>query len=135
MKPQKPRKRPPAGKPAAKPLPVRPKNPPQPQRPVPRRNSMFMPKYPCVESMCEKCPFHPSGQGFARKHEDFPDILQTIELGMPFFCHETVILDVRTKMGIVEGVVTPVPPIQDHFRSCLGAVKYKRGELNLKGEE
>jgi len=25
----------------------------------------------------------------------------------------------------------PDPPIQDHFRSCLGAVKYKRGELSL----
>jgi len=96
---------------------------------------MFMPKYPCVEKMCEKCPFQSGGKGYARGHEDFPQILQSIELGMPFFCHETVILSVETTMGIVGGVVTPVPPIQDHFRSCLGAVKYKRGELELKGEE
>lgn len=98
---------------------------------------LFMPKYPCVDKMCATCPFQPSGKGYARDHEDFPAILQTIELGMPFFCHKTVIEDHRTEVAydFKAGEPVPDPPVQPHFRHCLGAVKYKRGELTLKTAE
>jgi hypothetical protein len=95
--------------------------------------SLFLPKYPCVKSMCSTCPFHPNGEGYATEHEDFPKILMNIELGLPFFCHSTVLehADTRFALDVVSGESVPEPCIQPHFRSCLGAVKYKRGEIKL----
>jgi len=95
---------------------------------------LFQPKYPAVEQQCANCPFRSDGQGYAQDHPDFPMIVRNVELGLPFFCHETVIMSPQTTMtfDLAVGEQVPDPPIQPHFRSCLGAVKYKRGELQLK---
>lgn len=105
------------------------------RNPIPAdAKKLFMPKYPCVDAMCENCPFRADGNGYARDHPDFPKIVQSVELGMPFFCHETVIKDERTTLTFdpLVGEEVPDPSVQPHFRSCLGAVKYKRGEITLK---
>lgn len=98
----------------------------------PNPSPTFLPKYPCVESMCATCPFHPSGEGYARNHPDFPAILKGIENGMPFFCHGTVLEHGKTRFALdMVGEPFPSPPIQSHFKSCLGAVRYKQGKIDL----
>jgi hypothetical protein len=66
--------------------------------------------------MCERCPFRPDGSGYAQTHEDLPLIVRSVELGMPFYCHETALKDPRTKLnenGDPDG-------IQPHFEICRG---------------
>jgi len=71
------------------------------------------------EKMCEKCPFRPDGSGYAQDHEDFPRIVASVEMGLDFWCHETVIFDERTTMDAAgDG---PEPPFQEHFEGCRGA--------------
>lgn len=67
--------------------------------------------------MCERCPFRPNGKGYAAGHPDLPAIVKSVELGLPFYCHETVLLDPRTKLDD-EGEPSPVP--QQHFELCRG---------------
>lgn len=67
--------------------------------------------------MCERCPFKPDGSGYARGHPDLPNIIRSVEIGMPFYCHETVIMDPRTTMDSDE---QPSPPVQAHFELCRG---------------
>ncbi len=94
-----------------------------------KKDPFFLPKVPPVDRMCERCPFKPGG--FARHHEDFAGIVQFVALGLPFYCHETVITSPLTtlKYSAKEKAPVPDPPFQKHFRSCKGAVLYKRGEL------
>ena len=67
--------------------------------------------------MCERCPFKPDGSGYAQDHPDLPNIIRSVEIGMPFYCHETVILDQRTTMGSDD---RPSPSVQAHFELCRG---------------
>lgn len=76
-----------------------------------------MPKGPLCEKMCKRCPFRPDGSGYAQDHPDLPNIIASVELGLPFYCHETVLFDPRTKMD-VDG--EPSPTHQSHFRLCRG---------------
>lgn len=102
---------------------------------TPTPGSCFMPKGPVVEQMCARCPFKPGGTGFAVDHPEFPQILQHVMRGMPFYCHETVIFDERTTFdnGLPSGGgnpnASPYPAIQPHFENCLGAVMTKQGKL------
>lgn len=93
--------------------------------------SMYRPKGPVVDEMCARCPFKPDGSGFAVGHPDFPRIVQQVNLGLPFYCHETVIMHPDTKMVIIDGEKTPDPElgVQPHFKNCLGAVLTKQGKL------
>lgn len=75
------------------------------------------PKAKVHEKMCERCPFRPDGSGYAQDHPDLPNIIAAVEVGMAFYCHETALLDPRTKLtptGDVAGV-------QDHHEICRGA--------------
>jgi hypothetical protein len=96
---------------------------------APRPDPFFLPKKPCVEKMCEGCPF--SREGLTRGKNDLGDgeferIKGIVRLGMAFYCHDTVWKDPRTQYGApVNGEPVPVPN-QEHFRSCLGAFVYKR---------
>lgn len=76
-----------------------------------------MPRGQICEKMCERCPFKSDETGYARHHEDYPKILATVRMGMPFYCHETVLLDERTQLG-ADG--NPDPGIQPHFLLCQG---------------
>jgi hypothetical protein len=75
------------------------------------------PKAEVCEKMCEKCPFRPDGSGYA---QDFlPDIKAAVEqIGAPFYCHDTALLDPRTTIDD-DGKPSPVP--QPHFKQCRGA--------------
>ena len=64
--------------------------------------------------MCARCPFKPDG--YAQDHPDLPRIVQAVELGLPFYCHETVIMDARTTFEDDE----PSPVPQSHFELCRG---------------
>jgi hypothetical protein len=77
------------------------------------------PVAPVVDKMCARCPFRPDGTGYARDHDDFPRIEAMTGHGMPFYCHETVILDDRTVMD-KEGEGPAFTP-QPHFKLCRGA--------------
>jgi len=96
-----------------------------------KAKSLYMPKGPVVESMCARCPFNQAGKGYAVNHPDFPAILQSVQLGFPFYCHETVILHPDTTMSFDPSVgeKVPDPPLQPHFKNCKGAVMLKRGEI------
>lgn len=67
--------------------------------------------------MCDRCPFKPDGKGYAQDHPDLPNIVRAVELGMPFYCHETVILDSRTTFDAAD---EPHPVSQQHFELCRG---------------
>lgn len=74
------------------------------------------PRGELCEKMCKKCPFRPDGSGYAQDHPDLPRIIRAVELGLPFYCHETALMDPRTKLdknGDPDGV-------QSHFRICRG---------------
>lgn len=73
--------------------------------------------------MCAKCPFRPDGTGYAKDHPDFPHILQSVEMGLPFYCHETVIFDPRTTMDS-DGDM-PEPAVQKHFEICRGGHEHR----------
>lgn len=91
----------------------------------------FESKIPAVKSMCSTCPFHPSNEGYASYHPDLQaggQILTMITAGAVFPCHQTAILDPRTKFAAGEPL-----PNQKHFRNCLGAVLYKRGLVHAPG--
>lgn len=94
---------------------------------------MYKPKGPTVDAMCERCPFKPGGTGYAVDHEDFPDIVRHVQMGLPFYCHETAILSPQTKLRYDPelGEDVPDPPVQPHFKNCLGAVMVKRGQLEV----
>ena len=96
-------------------------------------DKFFLPKVPAVPTMCARCPFNQTGNGYAVDHPEFPDIVSNIQIGLPFMCHETVILhpDTTMKFDPVMGEPVPNPPFQDHFRSCKGAVMFKRGEIEV----
>lgn len=79
-------------------------------RPVPRNK--------VCEKMCERCPFRPDGSGYARDHVDFPRIFSNARMGLPFYCHETVLFDKRTSVDINGN---PSPDFQLHFELCSGA--------------
>lgn len=68
--------------------------------------------------MCERCPFKSDETGYARHHEDYQKILNTVRMGLPFYCHETVVMDERTKL---DKTGYPDPPLQPHFLLCQGA--------------
>ena len=76
-----------------------------------------VPRGPVCEKMCERCPFKPDGTGYAQGHPDMPAIVQSVELGLPFYCHETALMDERTTKD-VEG--NPDPTYQAHFELCRG---------------
>lgn len=94
---------------------TRPRVPASLPRPVPRGK--------LHEKMCERCPFRPDGSGYAQDHEDFPRIVQAVELGLPFYCHETVLFDERTKMDY--DCENPDPPYQEHFELCRGGHEHR----------
>lgn len=107
-----------------------------------RRNRMkiqhpwppYSPQMPPVAKMCETCPFQPHGNGHGADHPDFRkggDILTRIELGLPFPCHQTALFNPGTKR---DRQGNPHPG-QSHFRHCLGAVLYKRGEVHSPGTD
>lgn len=91
-------------------------------------NPMATPKVPAVPRMCKTCPFHPSGLGHARDHEDFPGIVAGVAMGFPFYCHVTALLSPLTTLN-AGGDPDPVP--QPHFRHCAGAAAFRRGELAI----
>lgn len=104
-------------------------NDPELEAKIKAAKKMFMPKGPVCESMCKTCPFRPDGKGYARDHEDFPDIVQSVLLGLPFYCHQTVLMDPKTTF-VGKGMNrTPMPIVQPHFKNCFGAVALKRGEI------
>ncbi len=69
------------------------------------------------EKMCARCPFKPDGKGYAQDHPDLPNIVRSVELGLPFYCHETVIMDARTTLDVDD---EPCPVPQKHFELCRG---------------
>lgn len=77
-----------------------------------------VPRNKVCPKMCDRCPFKPDGSGYARDHADFPIILANAKRGLPFYCHETVLLDERTEVDI-NG--EPSPAFQKHFELCQGA--------------
>lgn len=77
-----------------------------------------LPRNRVCEKMCDRCPFKPDGSGYARDHQDFPLIVGNAKRGLPFYCHETVLFDNRTKVDI-NG--EPSPQFQEHFQLCQGA--------------
>ena len=81
------------------------------------------PRTEVCESLCAKCPFRPDGSGYAADHPDFENIKQSVEMGLPFYCHETVLFDPRTKFE-VGSEVEPVPN-QPHFLGCRGAHEHR----------
>ena len=48
-----------------------------------------------------------------------PRIIESVERGQPFYCHETVIFDKRTRKTAGE----PDPTWQSHFEICAGGWK------------
>lgn len=68
-----------------------------------------------------------------------PNIARVVELGLPFYCHETVLFDARTTMRRGE----PSPTYQEHFELCRGGheLRMKKWEertaaaLAAKGEK
>lgn len=83
-----------------------------------------MPKTSVCETMCAKCPFRPSGKGYAADHPDFDQIKGSVEMGLPFYCHETVLFDSRTKL--TEGPLgVEADGIQPHFAGCRGAHEHR----------
>lgn len=76
------------------------------------------PKGKLCAKLCGRCPFRADGTGLARDHEDFPAILRSVELGLPFYCHQTVIFDARTTLDANDD---PSPRFQAHFELCRGA--------------
>ncbi len=73
------------------------------------------------DKMCAKCPFRPDGSGYAQDHPELPSIVKAVEIGLPFYCHETALLDPRTKLtanGDVAGV-------QDHHELCRGGHEHR----------
>lgn len=81
-----------------------------------------VPRGPVCEKMCARCPFKPDGSGYAVDHEDMPNIVQAVELGMPFYCHETVLFDERTKKDVAGD---PDPTFQAHFELCRGGHEHR----------
>ena len=77
-----------------------------------------VPKGKVCEKMCERCPFKPDGSGYAQDHPDLPRIIGNVELGLPFYCHETVLFDKRTKKT-ANG--DPALLHQKHYELCRGA--------------
>lgn len=79
------------------------------------------PRGSITEKMCEKCPFRPDGSGYAVDHPDIVKIKWNVEVGLPFYCHETVIFDKRTsfKNG------NPNPTFQEHFELCRGGHEHR----------
>lgn len=92
---------------------------------------LYQPKGPVRQSMCATCPFRPDGTGYARNHQDFEQIVRHVKLGLPFYCHQTVLFDRRTRFVRVGGERVPDPELgtQRHWENCKGAVLLKRGEL------
>lgn len=102
--------------------------------------SLFLPKGPVVEKMCESCPFKVSQEEFTKYANDhgirtgliqIEDIKAKAALGLPFYCHETVLNDETPMIEDPETAeMVPVPGVvYPHWKNCLGAVMYKRGEL------
>lgn len=92
------------------------------------KNPFFMPNGEVCDQMCDRCPFKPDGSGHAIHHEDFPNIVEHVAMGLRFYCHDTVIMSDETTFDAEKN---PDPPFQDHFKLCKGAVLYKQGELEL----
>lgn len=80
------------------------------------------PKGKLCEKMCETCPFKPDGSGYAVDHPEFPNIKTSIELGFPFYCHETVLFDPRTAKD-ADG--NPTQQYEPHFEECRGAWEHR----------
>ena len=74
------------------------------------------PKGKICTKMCARCPFKPDGSGYAQDHPDLPNIFASVEVGGAFYCHETALLDKRTK---VDANGDPAG-IQPHFELCRG---------------
>lgn len=92
-----------------------------------------MPKYPCVATMCDGCPFQAGGEGHGLDHRDFQPggaIINQILAGVPFFCQETAIFDPRTTWRDGEPEM-PDGQVQAHWRHCLGAKLFKQGKIDL----
>lgn len=107
----------------AKKLPVVDKAPKDNFHDIPASIPRPVPKGKVCEKMCERCPFRPDGSGYAQDHPDLPRIVQSVELGLPFWCHETVIMDERTVMD-AEGEEPAFSP-QPHFELCRGAHEHR----------
>lgn len=93
----------------------------------PRR--LYRPKGPVVAEICADCPFRPDGKGIAHGHPDFGKdgtIRQSVLMGLPFYCHETVLKDPRT---IRKANGDPAFHPQPHFENCKSAVLIKQGIL------
>jgi hypothetical protein len=72
-----------------------------------------------TDKVCARCPFRPDGKGYAQGHSDLPTIIAAVEAGRPFYCHQTVIFDKRTRMT----AGAPDPEWQSHFEICHGGWK------------
>jgi hypothetical protein len=92
------------------------------KRSVPASIPRPVPKGKVCEKMCERCPFRPDGTGYAQGHPDLPRIVQGVELGMAFYCHETVLMDGRTT---VDAAGDPAPGLQPHFEICRGGHEHR----------
>ena len=87
-----------------------------------RVDPMWTPKIKPCQKICDSCPFHPSGKGFANKHREFPSILNAVAIGGDFACHQTT--------GLMAGI-EPMTFGSNGQQQCVGAMKYRQGKLEI----
>jgi len=82
-----------------------------------------LPRKPIVEKMCESCPFGPNrgGPKLTVSDDDLASFKQTAIVS-EFYCHETVLMDARTKTDPNTGDAIGIQP---HFRVCRGGWELK----------
>lgn len=90
-----------------------------------------LPRKPIVEKMCVSCPFGPNaGRPKLNVSDEDLAAFKATALRGEFYCHETVLMDSRTKTGADR---EPEPRMQPHFRVCRGGWELKLKNLRTKG--